>query len=75
MYHYYRLYTFINALQVHQTKQSQESEHTYLHHSEHPPSRGEKLSRHLGGNIGCTDKNTSWYFIGFLDDSSLGSTV
>ena len=28
--------------------------------SEHPPS-GENLSKGLGGNIGCGDKNSSWY--------------
>ena len=28
--------------------------------SEHPPPR-ETLSYNLGGNIGCRDKNSSWY--------------
>ena len=28
--------------------------------SEHPPS-GEKMSKGLGGNIGCRDKTSSWY--------------
>ena len=28
--------------------------------SEHP-APGEKLSKGLGGNIGCRDKNSSWH--------------
>ena len=31
--------------------------------SEHPPS-GEKMSKGLGGNIGCRDKTSSWYQTG-----------
>ena len=33
--------------------------------SEHPPP-GAKLSKGLGGNIGCRDKNSSWYQKGSL---------
>ena len=32
--------------------------------SEHPPSE-EKMSKGLGGNIGCRDKTSSWYQTGF----------
>ena len=31
--------------------------------SEHPPSEG-KMSKGLGGNIGCRDKTSSWYQTG-----------
>ena len=31
--------------------------------SEHPPS-GEKMSKGLGGNVGCRDKTSSWYQTG-----------
>ena len=34
--------------------------------SEHPLDRG-KISRRLGRKIGCKDKTSSWYLIGFLD--------
>ena len=30
---------------------------------EHPPS-GDKMSKGLGGNIGCRDKTSSWYQTG-----------
>ena len=33
--------------------------------SEHAPS-GEKMSKGLGGNIGCRDKTSSWYQTGII---------
>ena len=42
---------------------------------EHPPSAGEKLSKGLGGNIGCRDKTSSRHLNGFPDGSNIGSTV
>ena len=43
--------------------------------SEHPPVRGEKMSKRLGGIIGCEYKTSSWHLNGFSDDSNIGSTV
>ena len=48
--------------------------------SEHPPvvvrsGQGGKMSKRLGRIIGCKDKTSSWYLIGFLDGSNIGSTV
>ena len=37
--------------------------------------QGEKMSKRLGGIIGCKDKTSSWHLIGFLDGSNIGSTV
>ena len=33
--------------------------------SEHPPVRGKKRSKRLGGIIGCNYKISSWHLIGF----------
>ena len=33
------------------------------------------MSKRLGGIISCTDETSSWYLIGFPDDSNVGSTV
>ena len=33
--------------------------------SEHPPVRGEKTSKRLGGIIGCKYKTSSWHLNGF----------
>ena len=33
--------------------------------SEHPPARGEKNVKRLGGIIGCKYKTSSWHLIGF----------
>ena len=43
--------------------------------SEHPPVRGENMSKHLGGIKGCKYKTSSWHLNGFPDDSNIGSTV
>ena len=44
--------------------------------SEHPPVRGEKMSKHLGGTIGCKDKTSSWHLIGLPNNGgNIGSTV
>ena len=42
---------------------------------EYPPVRGEKMSRRLGGIIGCKDKTFSWHLNGFPDGSNIGSTL
>ena len=42
--------------------------------SEHPPVRG-KMSKRLGGIMGCKDKTSSWHLNGFPDGSKIGSTV
>ena len=34
--------------------------------SEHPPVRGEKMSKHLGGIKGCKYKTSSWHLNGFI---------
>ena len=42
------------------------------------PQSGGKMSKRLGGVIGCKDKISSWYLNGFPDDSTvtlIGSTV
>ena len=43
--------------------------------SEKPPVRGEKMSKRLGGIIGCKYKTSSWHLNGFPDGSNIGSTV
>ena len=43
--------------------------------SEHPPVRGQKMSKHLRGIIGCKDKTSSWHLIGFPNGGDIGSTV
>ena len=45
--------------------------------SEHPPVRGGKMSKRLGGIIGCKYKTSSWHLNGFPDgiNSNIGSTV
>ena len=44
--------------------------------SKHPPNHGGQISKCLGGNLGCKDKNSSWHLNGFPDgSSSIGSTV
>ena len=41
-----------------------------------PQTGGKKMSKRLGGNIGCKDKKkTSSHLIGFSDGSNIGSTV
>ena len=42
-----------------------------LRPSEHPPVRG-KMSKHLGGIIGCKYKTSSWHLNGFPDGSNIG---
>ena len=42
--------------------------------SEHPETGG-GMPKRLGGNIGCKDKTSSWHLNGFLDGSSIGSTL
>ena len=43
--------------------------------SEHPPVRGEKMSKRLGGIKGCKYKTCSWHIKGFPDGNCIGSTV
>ena len=44
--------------------------------SEHPPVRGENMSKRLVGGIkGCKYKTSSWHLDGFPDGNSIGSTV
>ena len=43
--------------------------------SEHPPVRGEKMSKRLGGIKGCKYKTSSWHLNGFADGNNIGSTV
>ena len=45
--------------------------------SEHLPNQVGELSKRLGGNIGCKNKNSSWDFTGlkFLNGGSIGSTA
>ena len=43
--------------------------------SEHPPVRGKKMSKHLGGIVGCKYNTSSWHFNGFPYGSNIGSTV
>ena len=42
--------------------------------SEHPPVGG-KMSKRLGGIIGCEDKTSSWHLVGFPNGSNIGSIV
>ena len=43
--------------------------------SEHPPVKGEKMSKRLGGIKGCKYKTSSWHLNGFPDGNNIGSTV
>ena len=43
--------------------------------SEHPPVRGEKMSKRLGGIKGCKYKTSSWHLNGFPDGNNIGSTT
>ena len=43
--------------------------------SEHPPVRGEKMTKRLGGIKGCKYKTSSWHLNGFPDGNNIGSTV
>ena len=43
--------------------------------SEHPPVRGEKMSKRLGGIKGCKYKTSSWHLNGFPDGNNIGPTV
>ena len=42
---------------------------------EHPPVKGGKMSKPLGGIKGCKYKTFSWHLNGFLDGNNIGSTV
>ena len=42
----------------------------YSRPSEHPPVRGERMSKLLSGIMGCKDKTSSWHLNGFPDDGS-----
>ena len=42
--------------------------------SEHPPVKG-KMSKRLGGIVGCEDKTSSWHVNGFPDGSNIGPTI
>ena len=44
-------------------------------HFEHPPVKGEKMSKRLGGIKGCKYKTSSWHLNGFPDGNHIGSTV
>ena len=39
------------------------------------PQSGGKISKRLGGIIGCKYKTSSWHLKGFPDGSNIGSTV
>ena len=39
------------------------------------PQSGGKMSKRLGGIIGCKYKTSSWHLNGFSDGSNIGSTV
>ena len=39
------------------------------------PQSGKKMSKRLGGIIGCKNKTSSWHLNGFPDGSNIGSTV
>ena len=41
--------------------------------SEHPPVRGEKMSKRLGGIKDCKYKTSSWHLNGFPDGNNIGS--
>ena len=41
--------------------------------SEHPPVRGEKMSKRLGGIKGCKYKTSSWHLNAFPDGNNIGS--
>ena len=43
--------------------------------SEHPSVRGKKMSKRLGGIIGCKYETSSWHLNGFPDGSNIESTV
>ena len=43
--------------------------------SEHPPVRGEKMSKHLAGIKDCKYKTSPWHLNGFPDGNNSGSTV
>ena len=43
--------------------------------SEHPPVRGGKKLKRLGGIKGCKYKTSSWHLNGFPDGNYVGSTV
>ena len=43
--------------------------------SEHPPVRGEEMSKRLGGIKGCKYKTSSWHLNGSPYDGNIGSTV
>ena len=43
--------------------------------SEHPPVKGENMSKRLGGIKGCKYKTSSWHFNGFPDGNNIGSTL
>ena len=43
--------------------------------SEHPPVRGKKMSKRLGGIRGCKYKTSSWPLNRFPDADNIGSTV
>ena len=43
--------------------------------SEHPPVRGDKMSKCLGGIKGCKYKTSSWHLNRFPDGNNIGSTV
>ena len=43
--------------------------------SEHPPVRGKKMSKRLGGIKGCKYKTSSWHLNGFPYGGNIGSTV
>ena len=41
----------------------------------HPPVRGVKISKRLGGIKGCKYKTSSWHLNGFPYGGNIGSTV
>ena len=43
--------------------------------SEHPPVKGKKMSKRLGGIKGCKYKTSPWNLNGFPDGNNIGPTV
>ena len=64
----------MNKGEIHKLKEKHERASTA---SEHPSSQKAKLSKRLGGSIGCKDKTSSWDLTGLQYPMvvQLGSTA
>ena len=63
--------SFLTRLKTEYLKKKSERAQTFWA----SPSQGEKMSKRLGGIIGCKYKTSSWHLNGFLYGSNIGSTV